>query len=78
MTNIIIVKEESVAKIMNIKGYIEMRLRPIDKLGCQLVDDAHTCVAFQIRTSKKRFETIAEELYGLFPGVCCCLTKKEA
>lgn len=78
MNNIIIVKGTDVKEIFNMKGYIEMRLRKfVDKLTCQLVDDAHTCVVFNVKTSKERFESIRDELNELFPKKCVYLRKKE-
>ena len=78
MKGIIIVRESNVSEILNMKGYIEMRIRKhFDKLTCQLVDDAHTCVAFQVKTKKKTFESIKDELNELYPKKCVYVTKKE-
>ena len=64
MSGVIIIKDgRSINKVMNIKGYIEMRLRRyIDKFTCQMVGDSNNTIIFNIRTSKKRFNLIKEDL----------------
>lgn len=81
MQNNFVVKNANVSTILNIKGYLEMRLGwtswLFKKIKCQLVDDAHTCVVFNVKTSKKKFERIQNELDELYPGLCVYFSKKE-
>ena len=78
MKGIIIVKDGTdAAKVMNMKGYIEMRLRKIiDKLSCQLVGDGNNTIIFQVRTSEKKFEELKNELDKLYPGAVVYLQPK--
>lgn len=76
MKGIVIVKGD-IKKVYNVKGYIEMRIRKLfDKLTCQLVDDEHTTVVFQVRTNKKTFDELKNELNKLYPGSCVYLEPK--
>lgn len=81
MQNNFVVKDANVNTILNIKGYLEMRLGwtswLFKKVKCQLVDDAHTCVVFNVRTRKKKFESIKRELDELYPKKCVYFTEKK-
>lgn len=80
MKGIIIIKDGTdVAKVMNMKGFIEMRLRKIiDKLSCQLVGDGRNTIVFHVKTSAKNFEEIKNELDVLYPNSCVYLQPKKA
>lgn len=79
MKAVIIVKDADIKKVWNVKGYIEMRIRKwFDKMRCQLVDDKHTTVIFHVKTQKKNFESIKEELEMLYPGSFVYLQPKKA
>lgn len=83
MRNSIIVKDANAKIVLNMKGYLEMRLgwnwlsRLFKKIDYKLVDDALTCVVFQVKTRKETFEQLKKELDELFPGKCVYLVKKE-
>lgn len=78
MKGIIVIKDgKDIKKVMNMKGFIEMRLRKlIDKLNCQLVGDEQNTVIFHVRTSDKRFDELKNELDNLYPGSCVYLMPK--
>lgn len=73
----IIIRDGELKKVLNIKGFIEMRLRKvIDRLACQIVEDGLNTVVFHVKTSNKIFEEIRIELDKLYPGSCIYLTPK--
>lgn len=73
----IIVRSADVKKVLNIKGYIEMRLRKvIDKLTCQIIEDDLGTVVFHVRTSDERFAELKQELDTLYPSTCIYLMPK--
>ena len=73
----IIVRNADVKKVLNIKGYIEMRLRKvIDKLTCQIIEDDLGTVVFHVRTSDERFAELKQELDTLYPSTCIYLMPK--
>lgn len=73
----IIVRSTDVKKVLNIKGYIEMRLRKvIDKLTCQIIEDDLGTVVFHVRTSDERFVELKQELDTLYPSTCIYLMPK--
>lgn len=79
MKGIIVIKDgKDITKVMNMKGFIEMRLRKIiDKVTCQLVGDGNNTVVFHVKTSKKRFEELKNNLDELYPKACVYLQPKE-
>lgn len=78
MKGIIVIKDgKDIKKVMNMKGFIEMRLRKlIDKINCQLVGDEQNTVIFHVRTSDKRFAELKQELDTLYPSTCIYLMPK--
>lgn len=78
-TRTIIIKNCDGRKAVNIRGYIEMRLRKlIDKLSCQYVGEGCSMVVFSVRTSDTRFEELKHELDALYPETCVYLEPKKA
>lgn len=78
MQNVIIIKDgRDIKKVYNIRGYLEMRIRKhFDKLNCQFVRDNQRTVIFNVKTTKRTFESIKEKLDALYPGLCVYLQKK--
>lgn len=73
----IIVRNSDAKKVLNIKGYIEMRLRKIiDKLTCQIIEDDLGTVVFHVKTSDERFTELKQELDTLYPSTCIYLAPK--
>lgn len=78
MNHIIIVNEENVGKVINMKYYIKMRIRKFfDKINCQVVENENHTVVFHVKTSKKIFNEIKAELEVLYPNTCTYLQTKE-
>lgn len=79
MQNIIIVNDGTeMATVLNVKHYIQMRLRKhFDKINCQFVANEHNTIVFHVKTKKKIFESIKNELDVLYPGLCTYLQQKE-
>lgn len=79
MKAVIIVKgNEDHRVVRNIKAHIEMRLnrRLIDKIEYQSVCDSIGTEVLCVRTTKKTFEDLKEQLDVFYPKQCVFITTK--
>lgn len=62
----------------NIRGHVAMRLGRFDKIERVTIGDTMNTEVLSIRTSRKTFEELKEELNEFYPGKCMFLNKKWA
>lgn len=79
MKAVIIIKGgEDHAPIRNIKAHIEMRLnrQVIDKIKYHNINDSIGTEVLSVRTDKKTFVDLKNQLEVFYPGKCIFITKK--